>query len=425
MSYFKVNHSSGLFGETTIQGSKNAVLPVIAATVLHQGQTVIRNCPDISDVRNMIAILLHIGCKCEFQNHTLAIDASAVTNTPVPEQEVSKIRSSVIMLGALLGRLEEAKIAYPGGCNIGSRKIDIHLELFRQMGFETTANDKFVSIKGKVKENKQVVLGFQSVGATENGIIAAVLSDGKTITIKNAAKEPEISNLCRALNTMGADIKGIGTDTLVITGVLKLHDAIVEIEADRIVAGTYLAALAGVGGNITLKGVNKSFDEAVLQTFLKFGNRYHFYENELAIRCTLPKDNHKKPDITVSTATYPGFPTDMQSQLMAVMSVNGRNGIIIENIFENRLRNAEMLNRMGADILVVDDRTAHVNGVSHLKGAKVRALDLRSGAALIIAGLMAQGTTIVENADCILRGYEHIDRDLQELAAVVEFVSEE
>lgn len=422
MSYFKVNHSCGLFGETTIQGSKNAVLPIIAAAVLNNGRTVIENCPDISDVRNMIKILLHIGCKCELGNNILTIDASRINSNPVPDDEVSKIRSSIIMMGALLGRTGEVKIAYPGGCNIGSRKIDIHLMMLKQMGYEVEEDETSVFLKGKVKEDVSISLSFRSVGATENGIIASVISDGRKVSISNAAMEPEISNLCHALNAMGADIKGIGTDTLQITGVRSLHDAKVKVDADRIVAGTYIAAVAGVGGNITLKNINRDFDRAVFRTFSEFGVKYRFYENEIAIRCEIQNENKGKPDVTVSTATYPGFPTDMQSQIMSVMSVRGGNGIIVENIFENRLKNAEMLNRMGADINIVNDRIAYVNGVNSLKGTRVRALDLRSGASLIIAGLMAQGTTIIENADCILRGYEHIDRDLQELSAMVEFI---
>lgn len=422
MSYYKVNHSGGLFGETTIQGSKNAVLPIIAAAVLNKGQTIIENCPDISDVRNMISILIHIGCKCELKDNILTIDASRLTSKPVTDDEVSKIRSSIIMMGALLGRTGEVKIAYPGGCNIGSRKIDIHLNMFEQMGYEVEESENSVFLRGTVRDDVSLRLGFKSVGATENGIIAAVISDGKKVSILNAAMEPEISNLCHALNEMGADIQGIGTDTLKITGVKKLHDAKVKVDADRIVAGTYIAAAAGVGGNITLKNVKKDFDLAVVRTFAEFGVKYRFYDNEVAVRCEVQSRDKVKPDVTVSTGTYPGFPTDMQSQIMAVMSVRGKNGIIVENIFENRLKNAEMLNRMGAEINIVNERIAYINGVNGLKGTTVKALDLRSGASLIIAGLMAQDVTIVENADCILRGYEHIDRDLRELSASVEFI---
>lgn len=423
MSYYKVNHSCGLFGETTIQGSKNAVLPIIAAAVLNKGQTVIENCPDISDVRNMLNILAHIGCQCELKNNLLTIDASQIDNKPVTDDEVSKIRSSIIMMGALLGRTGEVEIAYPGGCNIGSRKIDIHLKMLEQMGYEVEENETSVFLKGSVKEDTVIRLGFRSVGATENGIIAAVISDGRKVDILNAAMEPEILNLCHALNAMGADIRGIGTDTLHITGVESLHDASVKVEADRIVAGTYIAAAAGVGGNITLKNIKRDFDEAVLNAFKEFGVKYRYYDNELAVRCDIKSSHKAKPDVTISTGTYPGFPTDMQSQIMAVMAMRGRNSIIVENIFENRLKNAEMLNRMGADIHVVNERIAYINGVNSLKGTKVRALDLRSGASLIIAGLMAQDTTIIENADSILRGYEHIDRDLQELSGMVEFIN--
>lgn len=419
MSYFRVNHADRLNGEVKIQGSKNAALPIIAAAIMNKGITVIRNCPDIYDVVNMIKILGYLGCKYTFSDNVLEIDADSVNIYDIPKEEVSKLRASVVLLGALLGKYGRAKISYPGGCKIGDRKIDVHLEILRELGYDVRADENEIVCSGKIKEDCKVKLRVKSVGATENGILASVLAKGKTVTLCNAAKEPEIVNLCEMLNRMGADIKGIGSSEIMIKGVGELHTAVLDVYADRIVAGTYMAAVAAVGGKIVLKDISGEFDKGIINTLKSFGNRYKYGKKEIFIE-NRKKANEVEKNIIISTQVYPGFPTDMQSQVMAVLCCGARNGIIIENIFENRLGTAYMLNKMGADIKVINNRIAVINSVNCLHGAEVEALDLRSGAALIIAGLMAENYTIVRNGDYILRGYQSIQEDMKMLSAEVE-----
>lgn len=419
MSYLKVTHSNGLFGEVSIQGSKNSALPIIASTVLHKGQTIIKNCPRISDVFQMINILSILGVKSTFEGNTLIVNANEINNNEIIDNAVNKIRSSIIFAGALLGRCGSTKIAYPGGCKIGERKIDAHLDGFLQLGFEVSEND-YINIQGRIDCDKIITLKVKSVGATENIIISSVLSDGKTVIINNAATEPEIVNLCMALNKMGADIKGFGSGRIEIKGVKELKEAEVQVFYDRIVAGTYIAALSAVGGNITLKNIDKNYDSAITMAFRSLGVKFKYYKNEIALRCDVK--NKRIPELTISTAVYPGFPTDMQSQIMAVMSVRVESGIIIENIFENRFGNVEMLKKMGANIDVINNKIAVIKGVNGFIGCNVKALDLRSGAALCVAGLKAEGETIIEDAEYILRGYEHIDEDFINLSADVRFV---
>lgn len=275
-------------------------------------------------------------------------------------------------------------------------------------------------MKGRITEDRVICLKIKSVGATENVIISSVISDGKIVIINNAATEPEIVNLCIALNEMGAEITGYGSERIEIKGVKELKEAEVEVFYDRIVAGTYIAALSLVGGNITLKNIDKNYDNAITMAFRKLGVQFKYYKNEISLKCNAK--NKKIPELTISTAVYPGFPTDMQSQIMAVMCVRVESGIIVENIFENRFGNVEMLKKMGASIDVINNKIAMIKGVNRLKGCKVKALDLRSGAALCVAGLMAEGETIVEDVEYILRGYEHIDEDFRKLSANVWFV---
>lgn len=424
MSYYRVNHIDRLYGEVKIQGSKNAALPIIAAAIMNKGITIIRNCPDIYDVVNMIKILEYLGCKYTFMDNVLGIDADNVNVYDIPKEDVSKLRASVVLLGALLGRYGRARISYPGGCKIGDRKIDVHLDILRELGYEVMADEQEIVCSGRIKEDCKVKLRVKSVGATENGILASVLSNGKTVILSNVAREPEIVNLCEMLNRMGADIKGAGSSEIVIKGVSELHTAVLDVYADRIVAGTYMAAVAAVGGKIVLKDISGEFDKGIINTLKSFGNRYKCHANEIVVE-NRKKINEVEKNIIISTQVYPGFPTDMQSQIMSVLCCGARNGIIIENIFENRLGTAYMLNRMGADIKVINNRIAVINSVKCLYGAEVEALDLRSGAALIIAGLMAEDYTIIRNGDYILRGYQSIQEDMKKLSAEVELCDED
>lgn len=424
MSYYKVHHIDRLYGEVKIQGSKNAALPIIAATLLNQGCSIIRNCPDISDVVNMTKILEHLGCSYRFHDNRLEIDTAQGTGYAIPKEEVSKFRASVVCMGALLGRYGRAEISYPGGCKIGDRKIDVHLEVLRELGYDVQADEEAILCSGCIHDDCNVHLRIKSVGATENGILASVISKGKTVRLSNVAREPEIVNLCEMLNRMGAKIWGAGTDEITIKGVKKLHNAVLDVYADRIVAGTYMAAVALVGGEVTLKGISGGVDTGITETLQRFGNEYRICGDAIIV-ANQKNRNAVERDMIISTQVYPGFPTDMQSQIMAVMSCSGQNGIIIENIFENRLGTAAMLNRMGADIQVIYNRIAIINRVERLKGAEVEALDLRSGAALIIAGLAAEGETTIRNGDYILRGYQSIEEDMRNLSADVELYRED
>ena len=421
--HYRVGKTYGLSGEITIQGSKNEALPVIAAAILNKGRTVMRNCPDISDVRIMLKILKHLGCNYKFENNILVLDSDKINVSDIPKEDVTKLRSSIVLAGALLSRNNWCKISYPGGCNIGLRKIDVHIDILRKMGYEIDENEETSELicRGRVNGDKHIRLRIRSVGATENGILAAVLSDGYCLTFSNVSKEPEIINLCKALIKMGADITGAGTDEIVVRGVKSLRDTTVDISCDRIVCGTYLAAVTAVGGEVRLLNVNKNFDKSILNELEKFGMKYKISNDEMWVSKTC-KDYKSERDIIISTSAYPGFPTDMQSQMMTLLSRRKGSGIIIENIFENRFGTARMLNKMGADIKIIGDRIALINGVDKLYGEKVEATDLRGGASLIIAGMIAENQTIIENAEFIKRGYESIERDLGKLGADIELM---
>jgi UDP-N-acetylglucosamine 1-carboxyvinyltransferase len=421
MSYYKVNHIDRLCGEVKIQGSKNAALPIIAAALLNRETTVIRNCPNISDVVNMVKILTQLGCEIVFKNNILEIDTTNADTYIITKEEVSEFRASIVLMGALLGRYGKVIISYPGGCRIGNRKIDVHLEVLRELGYVVKADENAVECSGQIKCDCNVRLRMRSVGATENGILASVISKGKVVKLSNVAKEPEIINLCEMLNRMGAVINGYGTDEIIIKGVEKLHTAILDVNSDRIVAGTYMAAVAAVGGRIVLSNVSGKYDEKIIDTLGKFGNKCEFYDKNIIVENSRGSKSIEdiEKDIIISTAVYPGFSTDMQSQLMSVMCCRGMKGIIIENIFENRLGTAHMLNKMGGNIKVINNRVAIVNAVEQLQGTEVEATDLRNGAALIIAGLVAKDYTIIRNGEYILRGYQSIEDDMRNLAADV------
>ena len=415
MSYFRLSKPDALYGDIELQGSKNAALPMIAAAILCKGVTILENCPDISDVTEMIGLLESVGCICRRDGKELIIDASEISYANIPASDVKKLRSSVVLLGVLLGRLGMVELSYPGGCNIGNRKIDIHMEIFRELGYETKEyDDERIIASGNVNDDAHMILRYASVGATENGILASVISDGYLVVFENVAREPEIVELCNMLNGMGADITGAGSNRIVIKGVKSLKSSRYTINSDRIVAGTYAAALVAVGGKVTLHGVNPEIDSEVMCLFSRLGLEYNQTKDKIELEARiLPQGYRYAGDYIISTAPYPGFPTDMQSQLMALMCKRVENGIIVENVFENRLQTADMLSSMGADIQILSERVAFVNGVKNLTGCSVKALDLRGGVALVIAGLMADGITVVEDAHYIERGYEDLERDFR------------
>lgn len=416
MKKIQILGGNPLYGEVEIQGSKNAVLPILAATVLNAGVSVIHNCPKIEDVFCMIHILKTIGCEAEWEEHTLRIDSKGIYSCQIPKEAACKMRSSIIFLGSLLGRFGQAEMSYPGGCVIGCRPIDLHLKAFKEMNVQIEEKEGNLQAKTGRLLAKQMALPFPSVGATENMILGAVLAEGTTL-IANAAMEPEIAELCHFLNQMGASIRGIGTSKIEIEGVKQLHDVEYTVVSDRIVAGTYLLACVGTKGCIRIKNAPYGHMDSTLALVRKMGAYAVWCENILSVTM-----KHRASALDrVETEVYPGFPTDLQSQLMTVLTKAKGNSCLKEKIFEERFKTVEALVHMGAEISFCQNE-AYITGVNNLRGTTVEAKELRGGAALVIAGLMAEGRTEVTNAHFIERGYEDIVGDLQRLGARIQAV---
>lgn len=417
MAYIEVVGGKHLHGEVCIQGSKNAVLPILAASILNKGTTILNHCPRIKDIFSMIKILESIGCSVHWEGDSILIDAKNITSDTVSEKYVSTMRSSIILMGALLGRMQSVTISYPGGCSIGERPIDLHLKALKELQIEITEKDERIFCNTKKIQGNRIDLGFPSVGATENIILTAVLSEGVT-TIENAAKEPEVAELCTFLKLMGGKIEGEGTACITIHGVKKLHDIEYTMAADRIVMGTYMSALAGTGGDITLKGNCCLEQKSVLEIMRSLGCRIGCGKDYINI-CTYERP---KSLTLLETSPYPGFPTDMQSQIMSVLTLAQGSSVIFENIFEARYKNAAELRKMGAKI-IIKGNFALIKGVEELYGTEIIAHDLRGGAALVIAGIMAQDKTIIKGVEYIERGYESIVRDLKLLGADIKLMA--
>ena len=405
-----------LSGTVKIQGSKNAVLPMMAAALLHEGTTVFTNVPRIQDVFCMMGILRFIGCVCRLDGHVLSVDASRILRAEIPEEYMKAMRSSIMMLGALLARQGEALTRYPGGCLIGSRPIDLHIKALKTLGAEITEEAGNIYARTERLRGAEIHFPYPSVGATENALLAAVLADGTT-RITGAAKEPEIQELCLLLNQMGGRIFGIGTDRLTVEGVKRLSGAVRKVPGDRIVAGTYLAAVLACGGDARLEGVNPDHMEAVVSAFESCGGRIETGIDDLEISAS------GRPEaFEIITGPYPDFPTDLQSPAMTVMATARGESRIVENVFENRYRTAAELEKMGANIRMCGEE-AFIRGVGPtpgLLGAHVTAWDLRGGAALVTAGLAARGTTAIDGCCHIHRGYEDICLDLAGLGAGIQ-----
>ncbi len=405
-----------LRGETKIQGSKNAVLPILAASLLVKGTCVIKNCPRIADVYLMQNLLQELGGFVSWAGSTVTVNAFHVNDRRISGESVTRMRSSVMLLGAALGRFGEVTMAYPGGCVIGRRPIDIHLSALRKMGVEIEEQEQFFTAKAKRLQGAEIRLPFPSVGATENVVLAAVTAEGTTV-LENAAKEPEIEALCEFLAAAGADIEGIGKDCLRIKGVEKLHEAKYKVPADRIVAGTYLTAALAAGGSIFLENAPAGQMQTLLAVAEEMGACVTVNDEGVGVDVI-----HKlKASSYLKTEVHPGFPTDLQSPLMAALSIARGQSVIEENIFENRFRIVNDLLRMGANIEVIKNK-AYINGVERLKGADVEAEELRGGAALVVAGLAAEGKSVVRNRHFIERGYENICKDLRNLGADINII---
>ncbi|CAH2212750.1 UDP-N-acetylglucosamine 1-carboxyvinyltransferase [Tepidibacter aestuarii] len=411
MAKYIVQGGNKLEGEIRLKGAKNSVLPIIAATILNEGESVIHNVPNISDVKVMIDILNHIGCYVKSEGDTLIIDTRNVNSSEIPESFVRKMRSSIIFLGAMVSRFGNTKISYPGGCEIGPRPIDLHLKSLSQMGVNIEEAHGYIKCKRQKNKACEITLDFPSVGATENAMLAAVKTNGVT-RIYNPAKEPEIIDLANFLNSMGANIKGAGNSCIEIYGVDKLHDVEYRIIPDRIAIGTYLVAGAITKGRIIIDDIIPSHINSIVSKLRETGCEIEYINNK--VQLIAPK-TIQSIDV-IKTLPHPGFPTDMQAQMMALMTLANGACIINENIFENRFKHCEELIRMGANINV-NGKLAVIRGVDKLMGAKVKSSDLRGGAALVLAGLAAEGHTEIDSIYHIERGYEAMEKVLTSLGA--------
>jgi UDP-N-acetylglucosamine 1-carboxyvinyltransferase len=413
MSSIIVTGGRPLTGSVRVAGAKNSALKLMAAALLAPGESVIRNVPEISDVQVMAEVLEHLGARVGRDGDVLSIDAGDITSVETPYELVAQMRASIVVLGPLVARFGRARVAMPGGCNIGSRKIDMHVHGLEQLGAHIEFEHGYIEASAPDGlAGAHVILDFPSVGATENLLMAAVLASGVT-TIENAAREPEIGDLVDMLVTMGASIAGRGSSTLEVTGVDALAPAEHATVGDRIEAGTFLAAAAITGGEVTVSGFDPAHLEMVITKMRHAGCTFELGPD----RATVRREGALRP-VDVATLPFPGFPTDMQAQFMAMMAIADGTCLITENVFENRFMFADELKRMGADIDIEGHR-ALVRGVSRLEGAPVRSPDLRGGAALVLAGLAAEGETRVTDVHHIVRGYEDFAGKLAALGAGV------
>lgn len=415
MSCFIIKKTEALSGNIKVQGAKNLILPLMAAALLVDGVTIFDNCPDISDVRYTMKILEGIGCRVRLDNSTLSIDTRGFDLCSISSEYSEKMRSSFLFLGPMLSRCKMAKISMPGGCNIGKRPVDIHLKAFEQMGVIIREDEDVYADASNLKD-AYIKFDFPSVGATENAILLAVKSN-ICVILDNVAREPEIKEMCNILNKMGAQILWETDSKLIIHGVNRLRPVRASIMGDRICAGTYIAAVGLCGGDVTLQGIDKASLRGMLKVFSEMGiDVDNDTGDSVRVRCNKRTSNLK----SISTEPFPGFPTDMQSQLMTLASVSEGTMEITENIFENRFRIVSELNRMGADIKIRGNR-AVINGVNALSGADVTAYDLRGGAALVLAGMAANKTTKITGIEYITRGYENILRDLNSIGGKITY----
>ncbi|MCD8249968.1 MAG: UDP-N-acetylglucosamine 1-carboxyvinyltransferase [Lachnospiraceae bacterium] len=419
MEQYVIKGGIPLKGEVGIGGAKNAALAILAAANMTDETVRIENLPDVRDINMLIEAMQDIGTSVErLDRHTVMVNGSCVENCIVENENMKKIRASYYLLGALLGKYKKAQVPLPGGCNIGSRPIDQHLKGFKAMGAETRIEHGFIIAEAKRLHGAHIFLDMVSVGATINIMMAASMAEGNT-TIENAAKEPHVVDVASFLNSMGARIKGAGTDVIRVTGVQKLHKSDYSIIPDQIEAGTFMFASAVTGGDVLLHNVIPKHLEATTSKLLELGCRVREYDN--AIQVIGPEKLHSTH---VKTMPYPGFPTDMQPQIAVSLALADGTSIVTESIFENRFRYVDELIRMGASIKV-EGNVAVITGVERFTGAHVNTPDLRAGAALVIAGLAAEGITVVDDIYYIERGYENLDQKLQQLGAKIEKVSGE
>lgn len=406
-----INGGSTLCGEVKVEGAKNALLPLLAATVLGEDEYQISNYVDLEDLKNMREILSLLGVETKSSSNEIFINSKHINNTKITHELTQKLRASIFILGALLGKFKKAEIAYPGGCQIGSRPIDIHIKGFKALGAKVVEKHGYIYCNGENLKAGEVLLDFPSVGATESLMMCACLLDGETI-LKNVAKEPEIVDLQNFLVAMGANINGAGSDCIKIVGVKKMHGCAYKAIPDRIVAGTYILATAVCGGNVLVDGAIFEHNQSLVSFLKQTACKIETYNDKIRV-----KANKRLSSIeNIETKPFPFFPTDLQSQMLVLQSVSSGVSIIQENMFENRYGIVPELKKMGADI-VLKGKTALVKGVDTLFGADVCASDLRAGAGLVIAGMKAEGYTTISNVGLIARGYKNIEERYNSLGA--------
>ena len=418
MDKLVINGQVPLHGEVTVSGSKNAAVAILPAALLANDIVVLENVPNIADIKNFVQIMRDMNVEVEYiDEHTLRIDSRNLTNNCADSEGIRKMRASYYFLGVLLGRFGHARVAFPGGCDFGVRPIDLHIKGFEALG-AVVSTKAIIEMKADQLIGNNIFLDFASVGATINIMLAAVMAKGTTV-IENAAKEPHVVDTASFLNSMGADVKGAGTDTIRIRGVKKLHGSEYAIIPDQIEAGTYMVASAVTGGDVTIHNVIPRHMDSISAKLREIGIRV--IDGDECIR-VIGKNCRMKP-IKVKTAPYPGFPTDMQPQMMVLLSRIQGTSMVNESVWDNRFRYVEQLKKLGASI-DVEGHIAIIEGVEKLCGAEVQASDLRAGAAMVLAGLSSEGTTTITNIDYIERGYEAMVSKLKKLGAQIERVSD-
>ncbi len=418
MAKIIINGGDVLHGEVQISGAKNAVLPILCATILADEPVTLSNVPHLHDVTTTISLLGALGAKITVDdNQTLHIDPRSVNQTVAPYELVKTMRASILVLGPLLAKFGHAEVSLPGGCAIGSRPVDLHIRGMQALGAEVTVENGFVKAKCDRLKGGRFVFDMVSVGATENVLSAAVLAQGTTV-LENCAQEPEIIDLALCLQALGAKIDGIGTSTLTIEGVERLHGGTYQVQADRIETGTFLVAAAMTGGRVVCRRARADYMDSVLQKLVEAGADI----STTADSITLDMGGRRPKAVNITTAPYPAFPTDMQAQFAAMNCIADGVGVIKETIFENRFMHMNELQRLGADVKI-DGHTAIVRGVQALTGAPVMATDLRASASLVLAGLVAKGETVIDRIYHIDRGYENIEEKLRGLGARIKRVS--
>ena len=414
MKVLKIHGGKELEGKVKISGAKNSAVALLAATILCDDTVTLHNVPDISDVDALVDILNYLGAQVDnYEEESYRIDTKLMQNREIIEEMSNKLRASYYFMGALLGKYKKAVVSYPGGCSIGSRPIDLHLKGFESLGAKIEYDENNIIISAEELKGSNIYLDFASVGATINIMFAAVKAEGITI-IDNAAREPEIVNIAMFLNSMGAKITGAGTSTIRIKGVKNMHSSVHEVIPDRIEAGTYIMIGACACKSLVVENVIPEHLEALTQKLLEMGVDLKIEDESIYV-----SNKNKLKAVKIKTQVYPGFPTDMQQIMSSLMTTAEGRSVIEETIYENRFQNLYEIKKMGANV-EINSNKGYIFGPTKLRGKTVNATDLRAGASLVLAALIAEGTTTINNADYILRGYEHITEKLTSLAANIE-----